>query len=175
MILEDVCAFRYQAVVSNDKLVSIDGIKLQIPRPHGGRSFAKASVHVRQRIEGVWRVFYKGNCIAEFYSMSVIAIAGERTNHCEFEYVRITIACECCDLNRSCDFEHLTAGDAENPSLVRRTGSTCSLGGIETDAFRCAQCLVTQLWIFDRCITHANEKLQGNVVCNQAMVGKKSV
>jgi hypothetical protein len=26
-ILEDVCAFRYEAVVSNDNLVSIDGIK----------------------------------------------------------------------------------------------------------------------------------------------------
>jgi nitrogen fixation protein FixH len=69
--VEDACAFRYESTVSNDNLVSIDGVKLQIPRPAGGRSFAQARVQVRQRLNGLWRVFYKGHCIAELCSDGV--------------------------------------------------------------------------------------------------------
>jgi hypothetical protein len=65
LLLDDVCAFRYEAVVSNDNLVSIDGIKIQIPRPTGGRSYAKAKVDVRQHLNGLWRVRYQGSIIAE--------------------------------------------------------------------------------------------------------------
>jgi transposase len=65
MRIEEVCAFRYEAVVSNDNLISIDGIKLQIPRPSDGRSFAKASVQVRQLLNGSWRIFYKQVLLAE--------------------------------------------------------------------------------------------------------------
>jgi transposase len=65
LCIDDVCSFRYEAVVSNDNLVSIDGIKIQIPRPGNGRSYAKARVDVRQHLDGLWRVRYKGLIIAE--------------------------------------------------------------------------------------------------------------
>ncbi len=80
-VLEDVCAFRYEAVVSNDNLVSIDGVKLQIPRPEGGRSFAKATVQVRQRLSGLWRVFYKETCIAALHIDGVANEVRSRRKH----------------------------------------------------------------------------------------------
>lgn len=61
---DEVCAFRYVATVSNDNVVSIDGLKLQIPRPEGGRSFAKATLDVRQTLSGQWRLRLAGRCIA---------------------------------------------------------------------------------------------------------------
>lgn len=64
--VEDTCAFRYLATVSNDNVVSIDGVKLQIPRPVGGRSFAKARVDVRQLLDGRWRIRLNGTVIASF-------------------------------------------------------------------------------------------------------------
>lgn len=64
--VEDICAFRYLATVSNDNVVSIDGVKLQIPRPVGGRSFAKALVDVRQLLDGRWRIRLNDAVIASF-------------------------------------------------------------------------------------------------------------
>lgn len=62
--IDEVCAFRYVATVSNDNVVSIDGVKLQIPRPQGGRSFARAVLDVRQTLSGQWRLHLAGKCIA---------------------------------------------------------------------------------------------------------------
>ena len=62
--IDEVCAFRYVATVSNDNVVSIDGVKLQIPRPEGGRSFARATLDVRQTLSGQWRLRLAGKCIA---------------------------------------------------------------------------------------------------------------
>lgn len=62
---DEVCSFRYQATVGNDNVVSIDALKLQIPRPASGRSYAKAKVDVRQLMSGGWRIIYQGQRIAE--------------------------------------------------------------------------------------------------------------
>jgi hypothetical protein len=63
--IEDVCAFRYLATVSNDNMVSIDGVKLQIPRPAGERSYAKATVDVRQLLNGRWRIRHGATVVAD--------------------------------------------------------------------------------------------------------------
>lgn len=62
--LEEVCAFRYEAVVGNDNVVSVGRVALQIPRPTGDRSYAKARVEVLQLMSGEWRVKYAGQRIA---------------------------------------------------------------------------------------------------------------
>lgn len=63
--IEEACSFRYEATVGNDNVVTISGIKLQIPRPQGGRSYAQARVDVHQLLNGKWRVKYQGQRIAE--------------------------------------------------------------------------------------------------------------
>lgn len=61
----EACSFRYEATVGNDNVVSLGGVKLQIPRPTGGRSYAKARVQVHQLMNGHWRIKHQGQCIAE--------------------------------------------------------------------------------------------------------------
>jgi transposase len=61
----EACSFRYEATVGNDNVVSLGGVRLQIPRPIGGRSYARAEVQIYQLLSGVWRVKHKGECIAE--------------------------------------------------------------------------------------------------------------
>ncbi len=61
----EACSFQYEATVGNDNVVSLDGLKLQIPRPSNGRSYAKARVQVHQLLNGTWRVKHKGQRIAE--------------------------------------------------------------------------------------------------------------
>lgn len=64
MKVEEVCAFRYEASVGNDNVVTVGRVSLQIPRPVGDRSYAKARVEVLQLMSGEWRVKYGGRCIA---------------------------------------------------------------------------------------------------------------
>lgn len=66
--VDEACAFRYVATVGNDNIVSIDGVKLQIPRPVGGRSYAKATLEVRQLVTGAWRLRLRGQHIATIES-----------------------------------------------------------------------------------------------------------
>ena len=61
----EACSFRYEATVGNDNVVSLAGLKLQIPRPTTGRSYAKAHVQVHQLLNGTWRIKYQGQRIAE--------------------------------------------------------------------------------------------------------------
>lgn len=61
----EACSFRYEATVGSDNVVSLPGIKLQIPRPSSGRSYAKARVQVHQLLNGIWRIKYQGERIAE--------------------------------------------------------------------------------------------------------------
>jgi transposase len=63
----EACSFRYDATVGNDNVVSLPAIKLQIPRPSSGRSYAKARVQVHQLLNGTWRVKYQGKRIAEIH------------------------------------------------------------------------------------------------------------
>jgi hypothetical protein len=63
--VSESCSFRYTATVGNDNVVSLGGLKLQIPRPSSGRSYAQARVQVHQLLNGTWRVKYQGQRIAE--------------------------------------------------------------------------------------------------------------
>lgn len=63
--IAEACSFRYEATVGNDNVVSLGGLKLQIPRPAGGRSYAQARVQVHQLMNGRWRIRYQGERIAE--------------------------------------------------------------------------------------------------------------
>lgn len=63
--IEEACSFRYESVVGNDNVVSLSGLKLQIPRSEGGRSYAQARVQVHQLLNGRWRIKSQGECIAE--------------------------------------------------------------------------------------------------------------
>lgn len=65
MDINEVCGFRYESVVGNDNVVTLGQVKIQIPRPVGGRSFAKARVGVIQMMTGLWRVKHQGKTIAE--------------------------------------------------------------------------------------------------------------
>jgi hypothetical protein len=63
--IAEACSFRYEATVGNDNVVSLGGLKLQIPRPAGGRSYAQARVQVHQLMNGRWRIKYQGERIAD--------------------------------------------------------------------------------------------------------------
>jgi transposase len=65
--VSEVCSLRYDATVGNDNVVTLAGLKLQIPRPSHGRSYAKAKVQVHQLLDGTWRIKYKGQRIAELF------------------------------------------------------------------------------------------------------------
>ena len=63
--LERVISFRYQAVVGNDNTVRLGSIVIDIPEGKAKRGYAKATVEVRQLIDGSWRVYYKDTLIAK--------------------------------------------------------------------------------------------------------------
>ena len=62
--LDWVCAFAYKATVGNDNAVRIAGLVIDIPPGPRQRSYAKATVEVRQLLDGTWRVHHRGSCIA---------------------------------------------------------------------------------------------------------------
>jgi hypothetical protein len=63
--LERSISFHYQAVVGNDNAVRLGGIVIDIPEGKPKRGYAKASVEVRQLIDGSWRVYYRDTLIAQ--------------------------------------------------------------------------------------------------------------
>jgi transposase len=58
-------SFRYQAVVGNDNAVRLGGMVIDIPEGPRQRGYAKATVEVRQLLDGSWRVYYKDTLIAQ--------------------------------------------------------------------------------------------------------------
>jgi len=64
--LERICSFRYDAVVGNDNAVRLGGgIILDIPPGPKRTGYAKASVEVRQLLDGRWRVYYKDQLLLQ--------------------------------------------------------------------------------------------------------------
>jgi len=57
-------SFRYQAVVGNDNAVRLGGMVIDIPEGSQRRGYAKATVEVRQLLDGSWRVYYQDTLIA---------------------------------------------------------------------------------------------------------------
>ena len=63
--IERVISFRYQPVVGNDNALRLGGIVIDIPEGPGRRGYAKATVEVRQLLDGSWRVYYRDTLIAQ--------------------------------------------------------------------------------------------------------------
>lgn len=61
---QTVFCFKYQRVVGNDNTVSLGPHHLQLLPGPGGRSYAKATVDVHERLDGSLAVFYHGGCLA---------------------------------------------------------------------------------------------------------------
>ena len=62
--LERVLGFRYRATVLNDNTVRLSGLVFDVPPGPGRRSYAHARVDVHQRLDGSWRIYHEGRCIA---------------------------------------------------------------------------------------------------------------
>ena len=62
--LDRLISFRYRSVVGNDNSVRIGGLVLDVPPGPHRRSYAKAKVEVRQRLDGSWRIYYQDQLIA---------------------------------------------------------------------------------------------------------------
>jgi transposase len=63
--IDRVCSFRYEATVGNDNTVRLGGITIDIPAGPWRASYAKARVQVRQLLDGSWRIYYRGQQIAQ--------------------------------------------------------------------------------------------------------------
>jgi transposase len=63
--IERTISFRYQAVVGNDNAVRLGGMVIDIPEGKAKRGYAKATVEVRQLLDGSWRVYYKDTLITQ--------------------------------------------------------------------------------------------------------------
>lgn len=61
---QTVLCFKYQRVVSNDNIVTIGPHCIQIDAGPGGRSYAKATVEVHERLDGSIAIFYQDRCLA---------------------------------------------------------------------------------------------------------------
>jgi len=66
--IDRVCSFRYEATVGNDNTVRLGGITIDIPPGPWRASYAKALVEVRQVLDGSWRIYYRGQQIAQHES-----------------------------------------------------------------------------------------------------------
>jgi len=56
--------FKYAATVGNDNTVRFGGQRLQLAPGPGGRSYARATVEVHERLDGRVAVFHRGACLA---------------------------------------------------------------------------------------------------------------
>ena len=63
--LDRIISFRYTSVVGNDNSIRIGGLVLDVPPGPARRSYAKATVEVRQLLNGSWRVYYQDQTIAK--------------------------------------------------------------------------------------------------------------
>jgi hypothetical protein len=66
--LDRIISFRYRSVVGNDNSIRIGGLALDVPPGPARRSYAKATVEVRQLLNGSWRVYYQDQTIAKHSS-----------------------------------------------------------------------------------------------------------
>lgn len=61
---ERAISFRYRATVLNDNTVRLGGVVIDVPPGPARRSYARAHVEVHQLLDGSWRVYHGGRCIA---------------------------------------------------------------------------------------------------------------
>jgi hypothetical protein len=62
--VDAICCHHYRRTVTNDNTVSVDGLRLQLPRGPHGRSYARTRVTVQYRLDGSWAIYSGDRCIA---------------------------------------------------------------------------------------------------------------
>jgi transposase len=82
-----VFCFKYLRVVDNANTIAWNGDTIQLLSGPGGRSYAKATVEVHERLDGSVAIFYHGRCVA---SQRRTAIAPARVPARERRRPRIT-------------------------------------------------------------------------------------
>lgn len=63
MVAAELFCFKYLATVANDNTVPFAGQSLQLLPGPDGRSYAKATVEVHERLDGSLAVFHQGTCL----------------------------------------------------------------------------------------------------------------
>lgn len=63
MVAAELFCFKYLATVANDNTVPFAGQQLQLLPGPDGRSYAKTTVHVHERLDGSLAVFHAGRCL----------------------------------------------------------------------------------------------------------------
>ncbi len=61
---QTIFCFKYLRTVDNANTLSWDGDTIQLLPGPGGRSYAKATVEVHERLDGSVAIFYQGRCVA---------------------------------------------------------------------------------------------------------------
>lgn len=62
--VDRICSFYYPRVVQNDNTIQVAGSTIDIPPAPGRATFARATVEVRQLLDGSWRVYSEDQLVA---------------------------------------------------------------------------------------------------------------
>jgi hypothetical protein len=89
----------------------------------------------------------------------------------EASAIRIAVATESCNVQRSHRFGSFATCDAKNALLIR-TGASGCFSNVETHTLGCSLSLITQLWIGDLCLLHRDKQLASDLIGSQGFVWK---
>lgn len=62
--VQAICCNHHLRTVTGDNTVSVNGLRLQLPRGPGGRSYKGCRVTVQERLDGTWAVYDGERCLA---------------------------------------------------------------------------------------------------------------
>ncbi len=85
--------------------------------------------------------------------------------------IRITVATESCNVQRSHRFGSFATCDAKNPLLIR-TSASGGFSNVETHTLGGSQSLIAQLQIGDLRLLHRDKQLASNLIRSQGFVWK---
>lgn len=72
--LERICSFYYETSVGPDRTVTVGEVRIRIPQRWERLAHVRASVSVRQLLDGSWQVLYKNNCIARHRPTAIVEV-----------------------------------------------------------------------------------------------------
>lgn len=70
--LERICSFYYETSVGPDRTVTVGDVSIRIPPRWERLAHVRASVAVRQLLDGSWQVLYKNECIARHAPTAIV-------------------------------------------------------------------------------------------------------
>lgn len=83
---QTIFCFKYLRVVGNDNTVAWGSDHIQLLPGPGGRSYAKATVEVHERLDGSVAIFYQGQCVA---SQRLVAVPTVRVPARDYRRPRV--------------------------------------------------------------------------------------